>query len=139
MHKPIHVGKVIGIGLVAGIAIAALEYVVHAIVLLPVYDEYAKLGVMATEAKPWGWIHYLYQVLAGIPLVILYLAMARAFGRSVRTACVTGVLAGVMAVSISTALYAFYNLGVIIPLGITIDKLLEPVLAALIAFALYKE
>jgi hypothetical protein len=120
-------------GVLSGAAISFTEYIIHGIFMHPVYAEWATKGVMEMTGKPFGIIHYAFQSLLGFPMVYLYSLASRSLNRSFASTIVIGLLAGTFCLSITTALYTFYNLGTIIPLVISVDKLLECIICCVIA------
>lgn len=120
-------------GIISGIAISALEYLIHGVLMTSYYAEYAQKGVMDTVGKPFGFIHYALQMLLGFPIVYLYWLASKSLKRTLGNTALIGLLAGVFCISITSALYTFYNLGAVIPVVITVDKLLECIVCCLIA------
>lgn len=125
--------KIIIAGIISGVVISGFEYLIFGILMKPVFTEYAAKGLMEIEGKPFGAIHYGLQILLGFPVVYFYSIASKSFKRSPGSIIFIGLLAGVFCLSITTALYTFYNLGTIIPVVISIDKLIECILCCFIA------
>lgn len=109
------------------------EYLIHAVLMHDVYTEYAAKGIMAQESKPIEWIHYPLNFLVAIPVVVLYVISRSYYSNPNKALLATTLCTGTLYLGLTSALYAFYNLGTTIPVVISLDKLLECLLAALCA------
>lgn len=113
-------------GVLSGLAMNLIEYVIHGILMRSVYTEYALLGVMdTTGTKPLQWLHYPINFLLGFPLAYIY-SIGFGYFKKKSTAVINlSFSVGIIFLSITSALYTFYNLGTLIPIVISIDKFLE--------------
>jgi hypothetical protein len=133
-------GRVIGGGLVAGVVINVVEFVMNGVVLAaPMRDFYAKMGVAEPGGAAMAWFIVLGFVL-GILIAWTYAAIRPRFGPGPKTSFCAGV-----AVWVGCALVPIVGwtlMGIYPPwLGVVglIYVFVELFLAALVAGAMYRE
>ena len=141
----INVNRVLFGGLVAGLGMAAVNYIINDILLLEHYSWYSNAppegGGMAFLDEPR--IHLLIPVvvniLAGVVIATIYAWSRKQLGPGPRAAILVGLFIGLMQISPALYIMAHANFGIGIPLGWMASGVLQSVFGALIAGGLYRE
>jgi len=137
--KP-NIGRIILGGLVAGIVIDALGYLVHGVILEKNYQYFIKAGSMLSpEHVRMMPVQILLAVLSGIPLAILYVIGRNYCGPGPKSALLIGALVGLMSLAGNFAMYSYYNFGGMIPAMSFANNFAGCVLGTFIAGMLYKD
>jgi len=136
----INVNRLIMGGVIGGIAMLAIEFFVHAMLLRDEYLILAEWGTIRTEDNLRGaLLHHMSVIISGIPLAFLYVLARDKVGAGPGTAIKVGVLAWMICLPGILALYAFFNAGATVPLATAAATLSTCIVGTLIAGSIYKD
>lgn len=139
MENKLNTGRIILGGIIGGIGMLIVGFLIHGLLLMDNYMFFAEQGSVLSEPRELGWIHYPIMILLGIPIAMLYAMCRKQMGAGPKTALIVGFLVGIMGLGGAVPMYVYMNLGGMIPLATAVDVLLEGIVCALIAGALYKD
>ncbi len=126
-------------GILGAIVLFAVGFLAHAVILKDNYMFFQGSSVLAEPRENGMLIHTLATIISGLCLSMLYV-MARKFsGPGPMTAIKVGFTVGLFTIGGMSAMYAFYNLGGIIPLVSLADNMVGCTLATLAAGLVYKD
>ena len=135
----INTGRVIGGGLLAGVVMNVIDFIVNAVILAQAWADAAKArGIdMASTQSTVGWI--IVDFIAGLLLVWLYAGIRPRYGAGPKTA----VLASLAVWVIGHLVFASYAFMGVLPwslvIGATIGGLIAVLAAGLVGCWLYQE
>ena len=138
MDSKININRLIAGGITGGIAMLAVVFLVHAILLQEEYLTLQEWGTIRSEPNLKGVLyHHLSVIISGIPLCFLYVLARDKAGKGPGTAIKVGVLAWLICLPFIMSLYAFYNAGTFVPVA-TAMHLLRPATTAEMLAAMVK-
>jgi len=138
MENKINLNRVLLGGIIGGIALDLIGFLVHGVLLGSNYMYFQKTGAILAEPRLMP-VQVLLTVLSGIPLAFLYAYSRKHLGAGPKCAIIIGVLVGLMSASFTMALYSYYNVGRMIPMMTFVNNFVGYIVATLIAGALYKD
>jgi hypothetical protein len=137
----INMGRVIVVGIVAGLAADVLGYLVDGILLAPQWADGMKaLGHANFSSNQWIWFNLL-GLVGGIVLIWIYAAIRPRFGAGAKTAIYAGLAVWVAGVLLPNLSFMWFG-GLFshqLALMTTLGGLVEIVAGALAGAALYQE
>jgi len=140
MDSKININRLIAGGITGGIAMLAVAFLVHAVLLQEEYLTLQEWGTVRSEHNLKGALyHHLCVIISGIPLCFFYILARDKAGKGPGTAVKVGVLAWLMCLPFIMTLYAFYNAGTFVPVATAIGALAATIVGALIAGFIYKD
>ena len=140
MESKININRLITGGVIGGVAMLAIEFLVHAVLLHEHYIILQEWGTIRSEQNLKGELyHHLAVIMSGIPLSFFYVLVREKVGAGPGTAIKVGVLAWLICLPALISLYAFYNTGTIVPLANAGSSLASCIVGTLIAGSIYKD
>ncbi len=126
-------------GVLAAVVLFAVGFFVHAVILEKHYMFFQGSSVLM-EPRENGMLIYSFSILiSGFCLSMLYVVARKFGGAGPMTAIKVGFTVGLFTISGISAMYAFYNLGGMIPLMTLADNVVGCTLATLAAGMVYKD
>ncbi|MBL4756013.1 MAG: hypothetical protein JKY52_20770 [Flavobacteriales bacterium] len=136
----INVNRLIMGGVIGGIAMLAIEFFVHAMLLRDEYLVLTEWGTIRADHNLRGaLLHHMAIIFSGIPLAFLYVLARDKVGAGPNTAAKVGVLAWLICLPGILALYAFYNAGSTVPLATAASTLATCIVGTLVAGSIYRD
>jgi len=140
MGSKININRLVLGGVIGGIAMLAIEFFVHAVLLHEEYLLLRELGTMRPEQNLKGELyHHLAVIMSGVPLSFFYVLVREKVGTGPVTAMKVGLLAWMICLPALISLYAFYNTEVLIPLSNAASSLAACIVGTVIAGSIYKD
>ena len=127
-------------GLVAGLSMLVIGMIVHGVLLEDHYLLLRKLGfIRSTPNWPGMIVHHLSVIFAGIPLSVIYVLIRKSVGPGHGSALRLGILIGLICLPAAIAMYAFYDIGKMIPMANALTMMSQCIIGTLVAGSLYKD
>lgn len=140
MENKINYGRMILGGVLGGVVLFAVGFLVHGVLLKDNYMFFQTVGSVLMEPRESGMlIHSATTIISGLCLSMLYVVSRKFGGAGPMTAVKVGFTVGLFTIGGVSAEYAFYNLGGMIPLMTLIDNIGGCILATLVAGMVYKD
>ena len=140
MKSKININRLIIGGVIGGVAMLAIEFIIHAVLLHEEYAILRELGTMRPEQNLKGELyHHLAVIMSGVPLSFFYVLVREKVGTGPGTAIKVGVLAWMICLPALISLYAFYNTELIVPLANAGSSLIACIVGTVIAGSIYKD
>jgi len=140
MESKININRVMLGGFVGGLTMLAIGFLIHAVLLHENYTVLQHHNVMRQQPIMSGMMmQYLAVIFSGIPLAALYAMVRNYAGPGPGTAIKVGALVGLVCVPVPIAVYAYYNVGGMVPLMTAIDCMAGCIAGTFVAGALYKD
>lgn len=136
----INYGRLIFGGVLGTIVLFIVGFVFQGIILGSEHEYYIAKGTVLAQPKEMGWIaHILGSLLSGLVLSLSYVVARKFRGPGPTTAILTGLTIALFTAGDTSAEFAFYNLGSMIPLMSFVNNVVGSILATLVAGAIYKD
>ncbi len=138
MKAKINLNRILLGGLLGGIVLDVLSFLVHGVILGDKYMFFQKAGSVLAQPRLMP-VQILLTVLSGFPLAILYVIGRSHLGSGPRCAVIIGALVGLMNAAGAMAVYSYYNMGAAIPALTFLNNFVGYILATLVAGMIYKD
>ncbi|PCH94262.1 MAG: hypothetical protein COB85_05815 [Bacteroidetes bacterium] len=140
MNEKININRMVLGGTVAGLSMLVFGMIIHGVLLEEHYLVLRSSGIIRSSPNWQGMIvHHLSVIFAGIPLSVIYVLIRSAVGPGPGTAFRLGIMIGLICLPAAASLYAFYDLGKMIPLVSALTMMAQCVIGTLVAGSLYKD
>jgi hypothetical protein len=138
MQNKINLKRVLLGGLIAGIVLDLVGFLIHGVILNSHYVYFQKVGSMLTQARFMP-LQIIFTVLCGFPMAFLYAIARTHLGPGPKCAIIVGLLIGLCTMGESMAVYSYYNLGAMIPALTFLNNIGGAVLGTFVAGMIYKD
>jgi len=136
----INISRLITGGVIGGVAMLAIMFFVHAMLLHEEYLLLEEWGTMRSDHNLQGELfHHMSVIFSGIPLSFLYVLVRDKVGAGPGTAVKVGILAWMICLPGFFMLYAFYNAGTLVPVATAAGSLAASIVGTVIAGSIYKD
>lgn len=140
MSNNININRMMLGGIVAGLCMLVIGMIVHGVLLEDQYTALRNTGFIRSTPNWTGMImHHLSVIFAGIPLSVIYVLIRKTVGAGPGSALRLGVMIGLICLPAAVSLYAFYNIGGMVPLAYGLTMMMQCIIGTLVAGALYKD
>ena len=140
MEAKINIYRVITGGVIGGLAMLAIMFFIHAMLLQEQYLLLKELGAIRQQSNLSGeLLHHMAVIMSGIPLAFIYVLVRDKVGAGAGTAIRVGILAWMLCLPGIITLYAFYNAGTFVPIVTAGGALAASIVGTLIAGSIYKD
>jgi hypothetical protein len=127
-------------GVLATFVLFIAGFIFQAIILGSHHEYFITKGTVLAQPRDAGWVaHILGVLLSGLVLSLSYVVARKFRGPGPMTALLSGFTVALFTAGNTSAEYAFYNLGTMIPLMTFVSNIVGGVLASLVAGAIYKD
>ncbi len=138
--EKINYGRMILGGVLGTIVLFMVGFIFQAVILGSEHEYFMAKGTVLAEPRQMGWIaHILGGLVSGLALSMGYVAARKFRGPGPVTAILTGLMIALFTAGNTSAEYAFYNLGTMIPLMTFANNIVGAILATLTAGVIYKD
>ena len=139
MENKINYGRMIVGGILGGVILFAVGFLVHGIILKDNYMFFHGSSVLTEPRSNGMLIHVAATLISGLSLSMIYVVARKFGGHGPMTAIKVGVTVGLFTIGGISAEYAFYNLGGMIPLMTFVGNMSGAILGTLAAGVVYKD
>ncbi|HIA12765.1 MAG TPA: hypothetical protein EYN69_11955 [Flavobacteriales bacterium] len=140
MNEKININRILLGGTVAGLCMLVAGIIVHGVLLEDQYSTLRDAGIIRSSPNwPGMIVHHLSVIFAGIPLAVIYVLIRKTVGPGPGSAFRLGIMIGLICLPAAASMYAFYDIGKMIPVFSALTLMLQCVVGTLVAGALYKD
>jgi len=139
MENKINYGRMILGGVLGAVVLFAVGFLVHGVLLKDNYMFFQGSSVLMEPRENGMLIHSVATIISGLCLSMLYVVARKFGGAGPLTAIKVGFTVGLFTIGGMSAMYAFYNLGGMIPFMTLADNIVGCMLATLVAGMVYKD
>ena len=138
--EKINYGRMILGGVLGTVVLFMVGFLFQAIILGSHHEYFIAKGTVLAQPREMGWIaHIMGGLVCGLVLSMSYVVARKFRGPGPMTAILSGLTIALFTAGDTTAEYAFYNLGSMIPVMTFVNNIVGAILATLTAGFIYKD